>query len=166
MKKIVFLLFIIMFISIISSSNQKLLIPKEAIRIRVIANSNSIDDQKNKILIKDEVTSLLNSRLDKVDNYNDARNIINKNLMNIKNIVEKYYPKYDINFGNNYFPTKEYKGVTYNEGNYESLVIELGDAKGENFWCILFPPVCKIDEENLSDAQYEFYILNLLKKIK
>ena len=71
-----------------------------------------------------------------------------------------------MSFGNNYFPEKEYKGVKYKEGKYESVVIKLGKGKGENFWCVLFPPLCMIDEEKLNDVSYSFYVSEMLNKIK
>ena len=63
-----------------------------------------------------------------------------------------------------YFPKKEYKGVEYNEGNYESLVITLGEGKGDNWWCVLFPPLCLIDaEEQTSDVEYKFLVKEIIK---
>ena len=53
---------------------------------------------------------------------------------------------YKVNYGMNYFPVKKYDGVTYKEGNYESLVVSIGEAKGNNYWCILYPPLCMIDD--------------------
>ena len=74
---------------------------------------------------------------------------------------------YDINFGNNYFPDKIYKGIKYEEGNYESLVITLGNGLGHNWWCVLFPPLCLLDENNnLENAEYEFYASKLINKFK
>ena len=49
---------------------------------------------------------------------------------------------YNINFGYNYFPAKQFKGHTYEEGYYESLVVSIGEAKGDNWWCVMFPPMC------------------------
>ena len=87
-------------------------------------------------------------------------------MEDINNIIRKYTNDFSIYFGNNYFPKKEYKGVMYKEGNYESLIIKLGDAKGKNFWCVLFPPLCMIDESKLNDVSYSFLVNELLNKIK
>ena len=59
---------------------------------------------------------------------------------------------------------KEYKEVIYNEGNYESLVITLGNGYGDNWWCVLFPPLCLIDakEKDLSNVEYKLYINEIL----
>ena len=99
------------------------------------------------------------------NNAIEVRNIIEDNMDTIKDIVEEYNVPYNINYGNNYFPSKTYKGVMYPAGNYESLVITLGDGVGANFWCVLFPPLCLIDnsKEDISDVDYQLYVKKLLK---
>ena len=67
----------------------------------------------------------------------------------------------------NYFPEKKYKGTVYKEGEYESLVVTLGDGLGANFWCVLFPPLCLLDaedEEQLSNVEYKSFIKELIDK--
>ena len=166
MRKIVFLLFIIIAALTLISRKKELLIPNEAIRIRIIANSNDIYDQEIKLKVKNDINAYLYSKLDNVDNYNDAKKVIVRSLDEIKELINKYSSDFEVNYGENYFPEKEYKGTKYNEGNYESLVIKLGKGKGENFWCILFPPICMIDEEKLDNVTYDLFIKNLLNKIK
>ena len=166
MKKIVFFIGIVVLVMCIIQNKKEILIPDQAIRIRIIANSNNVDDQLEKNEIKLEINSLLYKKLEGVNSYNDAKQVINENINNIKEIVNKYSQNYEIEYGKNYFPEKEYKGVNYKEGKYESLVIKLGEAKGNNFWCILFPPLCMIDESKMDDASYQFYINRILNKIK
>lgn len=166
MKKIVFLLFVSFIFLFCITKNSKLLIPNEAIRIRIIANSDSIKDQEIKAEVKNDVNNYLFNKLSKISTYSDAENIMKGSLTEIDDIVGKHTEKYNIYYGSNYFPEKEYKGVNYKEGNYNSLVISLGEGQGENFWCVLFPPLCLIDENNMNDNTYELYVLNLLKKIK
>ena len=85
----------------------------------------------------------------------------------IERIVKKYNVTYDISFGDNFFPEKEYKGVKYQAGNYESLVIKLGSGEGQNWWCVLFPPLCLLDEnKNLENAEYELYASKIINKFK
>ena len=151
---------------ILKEHKKSLLIPDNAIRIRVIANSDTLFDQETKSKIKNEVSYYLYDKLKNIDNYNDADSIIKSNINNVKNIINNYVDKYEINYGVNNFPEKEYRGIKYDEGKYQSLVIKLGQGDGENFWCVLFPPLCLIDEENMSDATYTFYIKELLNKIK
>ena len=70
-------------------------------------------------------------------------------------------------YGNSYFTDKFYKGVSYKNGIYESLLITIGDGNGDNWWCVLFPPLCLLDvEENeMDDVEYQFFIKNLIDRI-
>jgi len=98
-----------------------------------------------------------------------ARNVIKENIPKIDEVVnsnlnENY--SYDIKYGYNYFPQKTYKGVTYEEGEYESLLVTLGEGKGDNWWCILFPPFCLIEaEESIEKVEYSFFFEELIDKI-
>lgn len=133
----------------------------------MIANSDSDIDQNIKIKIKDDVEQEVYKLIANVDNIDEARKIIDNNLNNIEKVIKKYNIDYDISFGNNFFPEKEYKGISYKEGIYESLVITLGSGKGKNWWCVLFPPLCLLDEqENLEEAKYELYATKLINKFK
>lgn len=81
-------------------------------------------------------------------------------------MLDKYEVPYSIDFGNNYFPTKNYKGVLYPAGDYESLVITLGSGSGNNFWCVLFPPLCLLDakSEDTSEVEYRSYVKDILDR--
>ena len=165
MKKIIVILFLLVSISVIVNEKENILIPKDAIRFRIIANSDSMEDQELKLTIKNDVEKELFALLKGAETVDEARKRINDNINSIKKIVDKYNIRYDITYGNNYFPTKEYKGVNYTEGNYESLVISLGNAVGKNWWCVLFPPLCMLDEQtNLSDKDYRFFVYDLINK--
>ena len=72
---------------------------------------------------------------------------------------------YKVEYGNNYFPQKNYRGIDYPKGYYESIVISIGKAEGDNWWCILFPNFCLIDLENREDMEYSSWIAETIKKI-
>ena len=61
-------------------------------------------------------------------------------------------------------PEKEYKGVKYKEGYYESWVITLGEGEGNNWWCVLFPPLCLVEAEEADEVEYKFFIKELIDK--
>ena len=61
-------------------------------------------------------------------------------------------------------PEKEYKGVKYKEGEYKSLLVTLGKGEGDNFWCVLFPPLCMMQTEETSEIEYKFLIKETLEK--
>ena len=96
----------------------------------------------------------------------ETKTEINNNLYKINHVIDKFNTTYDVNYGLNFFPEKNYKGVTYKEGNYESLVITLGDGLGDNWWCVLFPPLCLLEanETNYDDITYTSYIQELINK--
>ena len=162
MKKTLILIAIIIVIMSLNT-NETIIIPKESIRFRVIANSNSQEDQ----MIKEKVVSKLKKSLSSLTytpkNINDTRKSIKDNLKVIDETLRQEVKDYSINYGYNYFPEKVYKGIYYEEGEYESLVITLGEGIGNNFWCVLFPPLCLIDEEQ-DEVEYTTFIKELIDK--
>ena len=147
-------------------------IPDNAIRIRVIANSDSKYDQEKKQQIREEVQLYMQDLLKDATTTEEARTIINNNLNNIKSNLDTYLTKinynedYTINFGLNYFPEKEYKGIKYKEGLYESLLITLGEGKGKNWWCVLFPPICLLEaeEQETNEVEYKSFVKEIIEK--
>ena len=146
------------------------MIPDDAIRVRVIANSNSDYDQKIKYEVKDIVEDDMYNILDNVTDLDVARDKINSNLDFVYNDIDKYLKNsnynlgFDISFGYNYFPKKEFKGITYNEGYYESLVVTLGSGNGDNWWCVLFPPLCLIEADESTDIEYTSLVKEIVNK--
>ena len=174
MKKIIFIiLLIILSVFVYVNVNAEVIIPDSAIRVRVVPNSNSIKDQDMKEKVKNYVSNYMSIKLNGIDNVDEARNIINNNLdelnKDIRNIFDKnnYDMDFKINFGSNYFPNKVYKGVIYNEGDYESLVVYIGRAKGDNWWCVLFPPLCLLeaDENETGEVEYRSFVRDMIDKI-
>ena len=163
MKKVVFILFFLSII-IISSKDNKYILPNDAIRFRIVANSNSLEDQQIKYKIKKDIEAELKYLLENNGSAVEMRNSINNNLENINNIVSSKTSDYKINYGYNYFPKKEYRNVIYPEGEYESLVITIGKGLGNNWWCVLYPPLCLIDESE-SDYNYDLYVKKVLSKL-
>lgn len=170
MKKLFIIgtIILIIFCSNIKASDN--IIPDEAIRLRVLANSNSEYDQQIKLQVKDQIQLDLYNLLKETKGIEEARKIIEENLPNIsssvKKILEKenYNQDFTINFGYNYFPEKEFKGITYEEGYYESLLITLGSGEGDNWWCVLFPPLCLVEAEESDEVEYKFFIKELIDK--
>lgn len=167
LKKIIIALFFVTVLFCLSTETSgEVLIPSNAIRFRIIANSNSLEDQETKIRIRKEIEPVFAEILENSNSKEETKELIDKNMHKFENIIESYNIDYTINYGNNYFPEKEYKGVMYPEGNYESLVITLGSGLGDNWWCVLFPPLCLLEaeEEEVSTANYTFYVREVLEK--
>ena len=74
---------------------------------------------------------------------------------------------YSIDYGMHEFPLKTYKGVTYEAGEYESLLVTLGEGKGDNWWCVLFPPLCLLEADESVDTnkiEYKSFVKEILEK--
>ena len=166
MKKIIIALFLITVLILVNSKETEVLIPKEAIRFRIIANSNKLEDQTQKLEIKKDLEPIIANILSTSNSLGETRKEIKNNMYEVKNILNKYDTDYKLNYGYNYFPEKNYKGVTYKAGEYESLVVTLGDGLGENWWCVLFPPLCLLEatEDNYDDITYTTYIKEIIDK--
>ena len=168
MKKqtIILVIIAVLIVLLVKNKTENIKIPKEAIRIRIIANSNASLDIEDKMLIKKNIEKEIYQLLKGVNNISEAREIINNNLERLNIVIEDTNIKdYSISFGSNYFPRKIYKGIIYDEGIYESLVITLGSGNGDNWWCVLFPPLCLLDEnENTEDIEYKLYVKELFDK--
>lgn len=174
MKKTLFVLGLILatYMIIGVKAEELVEIPDNAIRIRVIGNSDSEYDQEKKQEIRKEVQLYMQNLLKDAKNIEEARTIINDNLNNINKNIDSYltqidYKKdYTINFGLNYFPEKEYKGIKYKEGLYESLLITLGEGKGKNWWCVLFPPICLLEAEETetNEIEYKSFVKEIIEK--
>ena len=167
-RKIFLVLLIFVIIYVYKITDQNIFIPDSSIRLRVIPNSNNPED----INIKEQVKKYLENDIyiltKNTDTIDEARLVINDNLTNIENNIDNIFKNntytlpYKVNFGYNYFPQKIYRGITYDEGYYESLVISIGEANGDNFWCVLFPNFCLIDTKE--KHEYKSYFKELLSK--
>lgn len=174
MKKLVlFILAIIILYNVIGTYKQNYyIIPDEAIRIRIIPNSNTPKDQLLKNNVKTNIELDIENDLKNSKTINESRTILKNNIPKYKKTINqvlkqnKTNQKYKIDYGNHYFPEKTYKGVKYKEGNYESLLITLGEGKGDNWWCVLFPPICSLEAQETGDnsVEYSFYVKELIEK--
>ena len=121
------------------------------IRLHVVANSNSLNDQLLKLKIRDKVLDYTKILLKDSVDIDDTQRIIDQNLENISNFVKSYMNENCINYsvkvmlGEFPFPTKAYGDIVLPAGNYQALKILIGKASGNNWWCVLFPPLCFTD---------------------
>ena len=173
MKKIIIVLLILTLAFIATNyENKEVIIPKDSIRFRVIASSDNKKDQENKKIIANNLKEDITNTLKDSKNIEESRLALKSNINEFKaNIDETIKTNninetYTINYGNNYFPEKVYKGVKYKEGDYESLVVTLGDGSGENFWCVLFPPLCLLEGEEIDsdNIEYSSFIKEVIDK--
>lgn len=123
----------------------------EIIRFHVIANSNSDEDQSLKLKVRDKVIDFVSSKLNNSKSLDESRDIIINNKKDIEDIAQSvvYENGYSYNvtsaLSRENFPDKVYGDVVFPQGEYEAYRILIGDAKGENWWCVMFPPLCFVD---------------------
>ena len=121
------------------------------IRLHVIANSNTASDQGIKLKVRDAIIKHMQSR-DDISTRRDMEEYITANTDRLERIAEGVVASegrddnVKASLGVRYIPDKTYGGTTFPAGNYEALDIKIGEGKGENWWCVLFPPLCLLDE--------------------
>ncbi|MFD2117066.1 stage II sporulation protein R [Paenibacillus yanchengensis] len=126
-------------------------IPEQAIRLRILANSDQPEDQLIKRVIRDEVVATMNTWVDNMTTIDDARQLIKIHLPEIEQVVAQtltsrgYTYDFQVELDEVEFPAKMYGNKIYPAGMYEALRISLGEAEGQNWWCVLFPPLCFVD---------------------
>lgn len=184
MKKNIFVAFVVLFLlfifiivcasSYVSAVSSN--ISSSVFRLHVIAHSDSCEDQNLKYIVRDRVLDYMNSLVDSdVSSKDEIMKVVSDNLESFKSIAQNtvyengYDYKVSVEIGNFAFPTKSYGDIALPAGYYDALRVSIGDAKGKNWWCVMFPPLCFVDvssgivpedsketlEESLSDEEYE-----------
>jgi stage II sporulation protein R len=129
-------------------------IPQQSIRLRIIANSDSIQDQWLKREVRDAIVARMNVWVKEIRSYEEAKQLVAQKLPELQQLVNQtirergFAYSAAVDFGQVPFPTKLYGSYVYPAGNYEALRVRIGEAKGQNWWCVLFPPLCFIDMSN------------------
>jgi stage II sporulation protein R len=129
-------------------------IPDEAIRLRIIANSDQLEDQVVKQKVRDAIVKEMNTWVKKPKSIKEARACVEKHLPQFQSLAEDTVKQYGytypvkVDFKEVPFPTKLYGNQVYPAGNYEALRVTLGSGEGGNWWCVLFPPLCFVDMSN------------------
>lgn len=126
-------------------------ISNKIIRFHVIANSDSSEDQELKLKVKEAVVNYTKNILADSKSIDESRIILKEETNNILALCNQIITEngYDYNvsaeLSDTYFPTKTYGQYTFPPGNYEAYQIKIGTAKGQNWWCVLYPPLCFVD---------------------
>lgn len=155
-------------------------------RLHVIANSDSDEDQKLKLIVRDALLDYMNIISSDCSTKEEAILLAKKQQNEFQKIAEEtildngYNYSVKININNFYFPTKNYGDISLPAGFYDALRVEIGEAKGKNWWCVMFPSLCFIDvssgivndeakenlEENLEEESYNIISDNDSSEIK
>lgn len=170
------LLILYILISAISYTNAVCSDIQESIfRLHVIANSDSAEDQNLKYIVRDSVIEYINEISNNASSKDEVILIAQEHLSEIENIALQtikdngYNYPVKVSIGNFAFPSKKYGDITLPPGYYDALKIEIGEATGQNWWCVMFPPLCFVDvtsgvvpdeskevmKNNLSEEEYD-----------
>ncbi|WP_316570585.1 stage II sporulation protein R [Neobacillus sp. YIM B06451] len=134
-----------------AASKEEIIIPGEAIRLRILANSDTEADQELKRKVRDEVNEKITEWVGELTSLDEARDVIKGHLPEIEAIAREvidengFTQSAKAEFGIVNFPTKLYGQFLYPAGKYEAILITLGEGKGANWWCVLYPPLCFLD---------------------
>lgn len=149
-------------------------------RLHVIANSNSDEDQNLKYIVRDKVIEYMSSISQNASSKEEVIKIAKANLDKIQAIAAQtirdngYAYSVNVEVGNFSFPSKRYGDITLPPGYYDALRIKIGKAEGQNWWCVMFPPLCFVDvtsgvvpdeskeimKENLSKEEFDLISKN------
>ena len=120
-------------------------------RLHVIANSDSNEDQSLKYKVRDNLLKYMNNICSDCSSKQEAIDLVTEHQEEFKQVAldtikkEGYSYNVKINIGNFEFPTKQYGDISLPAGYYDALRVEIGEAKGRNWWCVMFPSLCFID---------------------
>ena len=121
------------------------------IRFHIRANSDREEDQALKLKIRDEILKAMKEKFQGIKDIGESRRIIKDNMEEMKYITERVIKEegkdYEVNIslGEDTFPTRKYGNLVLPAGSYETLLISLGEGRGQNWWCVMFPPLCFVD---------------------
>lgn len=170
-----FLLFLYTSICAISyAQNVSTDIANSVFRLHVLANSDREEDQNLKLMVRDKLLDYMNSICSNCHSKQEAISLVEENKDTFQQIAidtikeQGYSYSVKINIGNFEFPTKNYGDISLPAGYYDALRVEIGEAKGQNWWCVMFPPLCFVDvssgvvpdeskelmENNLSEEEF------------
>ena len=120
-------------------------------RLHVIANSDSKEDQNIKYIVRDNLLNYMNEKCKNLSSKDDVIQYARNNLTEIKQIAKNTIKENGYNYpvtveiGNFEIPTKKYSDISFPEGYYDALRVKIGKANGQNWWCVMFPPLCFVD---------------------
>ncbi len=151
MKKALMPTFLILICALLISvipTDAEAAIYEDTVRLHILANSDTEDDQRLKLTVRDAVLLRFGESLCSVEGADEAARHIEALLPEIEMFCEETVRSqgysYSVNaiIGKEYYPTREYEGFTLPAGEYASLRILIGEGEGQNWWCVMYPPLC------------------------
>lgn len=142
----------------------------DCIRIHIRANSNAEIDQSVKLSVKDGIVAYLTPLLAECESKTDAYRVMQNNLGKLEKVADGVLKERGYSYTaraalkKEEFPTRKYLDYTFPSGVYDALIIELGEGSGDNWWCVAFPPLCFVPENDDENFCYKSKLLEIIKK--
>lgn len=169
MKKILLILFVLFCTFSFVGCNSKT--SEDIVRIHIRANSNSEEDQGIKLKVRDNIINYITPLIADCENSKEVQNVLKNNSRNIERIADNVLSEngydYASNAGikNEYFPSRSYSGKIFEAGYYDALIVNLGTGKGDNWWCVAYPPLCFVGNDNgTKNIEYKSKLVELINK--
>ncbi len=134
----------------------------ECLRIHIRANSNDEIDQSVKYEIKGEIVKYLTPIISEAKSKDQAMSIVSREIPNIEAVAKNTLKKKGFTYtakckiASEEFPSRTYGNMTLEKGVYDALIVELGKAEGDNWWCVVFPPLCFVSGENSGEKDFKY----------
>jgi len=174
MKCISLICFIILTFLVTFSTSFKIeenvLDANQFLRIHIRANSNETSDQVVKYAVKNKVVEVITPLLVNCNNKEEVINIINVNKQLIERTSNEILSKNSFSYNTKvvikkeYFPTRIYDDVVLQSGTYDAIILELGNAEGNNWWCVVYPPLCFVNQTGSTNIVYKSKLLEIIEK--
>ncbi|NLB89006.1 MAG: stage II sporulation protein R [Syntrophomonadaceae bacterium] len=179
MKKILGIIFIITitFLGTHAIANQNVPLENSVLRLHVLANSDASYDQALKMAVKDQVVKYMQEEFSHINNFDEAALTAQERLPDIERVATEVVKEHGYDYpvqealGKFEFPTKSYGNLIFPQGEYEAVRIIIGEGEGQNWWCVLFPPLCMVSSsdkgismESPREAKVTWKCLELLPK--
>lgn len=155
----------------VSKNNNRKPVSSNFVRIHIRANSNLEEDQNVKMLIKENLIEFLTPLICDCSTIEKAKNIVASNIEEIERVANEvlkannFFYSAHARLSKEEFPTRSYGEFELEKGIYSALIVELGEAKGENWWCVVFPPLCFVGGENngSNSVRYKSKIIEIIE---
>lgn len=142
------------------------------LRIHIRANSNAEVDQLVKYKIKDAVVTVLTPYISSCTSFEDVKNMLGQKLDLVDSTANAILKENGFSYTaksklcQEEFPTRTYGEFTLNQGFYDAIIVELGNAEGDNWWCVVYPPLCFTSTSSGNNVVYKSRILDLIEQFK
>ena len=145
-------------------------VKEDVVRVHIRANSNSEFDQSVKLKVRDKVVEYITAKIELCEDSNAVKLVLNDNIKNIEKVANAVLEKYGCEYvstaslDNEFFPSRNYDGISFPADYYDALIIRLGSGVGDNWWCVAYPPLCFVSNDS-DRVVYKSKLLEIINKL-